>query len=83
MWVQPSEHKVVGACLAAARRDAKLTQQELAQRLDKPQSFVSDYERGQRRLDILELLRVAEAIEADPQRLFERILGLIRDSSSG
>jgi transcriptional regulator with XRE-family HTH domain len=74
LWVQPSEHKAVGACLAAARRRAKLTQQELAQHLDKPRSFVSDYERGQRRLDLLEFLLVAQALRNDPRDLFEQIL---------
>jgi ribosome-binding protein aMBF1 (putative translation factor) len=53
VWVQSQEHKIVGACLADARRWANLTQQELAKRFGKPQSFVSDYERGQRRIDLI------------------------------
>jgi hypothetical protein len=44
VWVQPREHRIIGACLADGRRRAKLTQQEPAKRLGKPQSFVSDYE---------------------------------------
>jgi Helix-turn-helix len=47
-WVEAEHYKIVGACLAAARRRANVTQQELAARLGKPQSFVSEYERGQR-----------------------------------
>lgn len=76
LWVHPSEHKVVGACLASARRRAKLTQQELARRLDKPQSFVSDYERGQRRLVVL----IAQSLGSNPSNLFEQILRAIRQS---
>jgi transcriptional regulator with XRE-family HTH domain len=53
--------------LAAVRKRAGVTQQELARRLRKPQSFVSAYENGQRRLDLLELSRVAQALQADPQ----------------
>ncbi len=74
MWVQPKEYQIVGAALAAARDRAGLTQQQLAKRLRKPQSFVSSYENGQRRIDVLELLRITEALGADPRRIFGDIL---------
>ena len=74
MWVQPREHKIVGACLADARRRANLTQQELAKRLGKPQSFVSDYERGQRRIDLMEFLVITGMLDADPQEIFRNIV---------
>ena len=41
----------------------------------KPQSFVSNYERGQRRIDVLELLRIVEALEGDPRSVFADIVG--------
>jgi hypothetical protein len=47
----PRDHAIVGAALAAARERAGLTQQQLAKLLRKPQSFVSNYERGQRRIE--------------------------------
>lgn len=53
--------------LADARKKVGLTQQDLARKLRKPQSFVSNYEKGQRRIDVLELLRIADALKADPQ----------------
>jgi transcriptional regulator with XRE-family HTH domain len=74
VWVQPQEHKIVGACLADARRRAKLTQQELAKRLGKPQSFVSDYERGQCRIDLMEFLFIARALQGEPLEIFRAIL---------
>ena len=43
------------ALLRQIRLDAKLRQVDLANRLGQPQSFVSKYESGERRLDILEL----------------------------
>jgi transcriptional regulator with XRE-family HTH domain len=67
VWVQPRDHAIVGAALAAARERAGLTQQQLAKLLRKPQSFVSNYERGQRRIDVLELLRIVEALKGDPR----------------
>jgi hypothetical protein len=38
----------------------------LARRLGRPQSFVSKYERGERRLDVVEFLDVARAMKIDP-----------------
>ena len=74
MWVRPKDHKLVGRHLAEARERANITQQELAKRLGKPQSFVSAYECGQRRIDILEFLRISEALRADPRQIFASIL---------
>jgi transcriptional regulator with XRE-family HTH domain len=48
--------------LRQLRREAGLTQADVAKRLDVPQSFVSKYESGERRLDVIELRHVAEAI---------------------
>ena len=60
-------------CLIAARKSADLTQQVLAKKLKKPQSFVSKYERRERRLDVIEFLKIAEAIGEDPSRLLKGI----------
>jgi len=73
LWVEAEHYKVVGACLAAARRRANVTQQELAARLGKPQSFVSEYERGQRRVDVVEFLVVSLALGVEPVELFVEI----------
>lgn len=47
--------------LRRARESAGLTQAALAARLRKPQSFVAKYEIGERRLDVIELVRVLRA----------------------
>ena len=59
--------------LVQARREAGLTQADLAQRLSRPQSFVSKYERGERRLDVVEFLEVAAAIGKDPADLLKAL----------
>jgi transcriptional regulator with XRE-family HTH domain len=51
--------------LVQARRDAKLTQVALAKKLGRPQSFVSKFESGERRLDVAEFLDVARALGLD------------------
>ena len=48
------------------RIEANLKQQDVAARLDRPQSFVAKYENGERRLDVVEFIEVAEAIGFDP-----------------
>lgn len=48
--------------LREVRRAANVTQAELALTLDRPQSFVSKYETGERRLDVIELRNVCRAL---------------------
>lgn len=58
--------------MRAARQARGITQQELAKRLGKPQSYVSKAEMGERRLDVVEFLHFMRAIEGEP-------LALLRD----
>ena len=59
--------------IIAARKSAELTQQELAERLGRPQSYVSKYERGERRLDVLELIDIADALGVEPCHLLNAL----------
>ncbi|TAF09322.1 MAG: XRE family transcriptional regulator [Nostocales cyanobacterium] len=52
--------------LIAARKTTNLTQAELSIKLQRPQSYVSKYERGERRLDLIEFLELAEVLKIDP-----------------
>ena len=52
----------LGRLLVEARLTAGLTQAELAGRLRRPQSHVSKFESGERRLDVVELLEITEGI---------------------
>ena len=61
--------------LIEARLSYPKTQEEIALRLGKPQSYVSKYESGERRLDVIEFLDVCEALEVQPTS----ILNLIRN----
>jgi ribosome-binding protein aMBF1 (putative translation factor) len=61
-----AEYALLKELLVEARRKIGLTQAALASRLGRPQSFVSKYERGERRLDVIEFLDVAEALKIDP-----------------
>lgn len=48
--------------LRQLRENAGLRQQDVADRLGEPQSFVSKYESGERRLDLVELFAVCEVL---------------------
>ena len=60
--------------MVGARKAAGLTQQALARRLKNPQSFVAKYEGGERRLDVVEFITIARALEADPLKLMTILL---------
>jgi transcriptional regulator with XRE-family HTH domain len=60
------------ACIA---KKAGLTQHEVAKRLKKPQSFVAKYERGERRIDVVEFLAITRAIGADPAKIVRALTG--------
>jgi transcriptional regulator with XRE-family HTH domain len=51
--------------MVGARQEAGLTQQQLANVLRKPQSYVSKYERGEKRLDVIEFLDISSALKMD------------------
>lgn len=63
------------ALLIEARSAAHLTQVELANTLDRPQSYVSKYERGERRLDLIEFLEVATALKINVPAFLRKLAG--------
>jgi transcriptional regulator with XRE-family HTH domain len=74
VWFRPEDHRAVGGCLAALRNRQGVTQSVLAVSLGKPQSFVSSYENGQRRLDILEFLHIVESLKGNAVVIFAEVL---------
>jgi transcriptional regulator with XRE-family HTH domain len=62
-----------------AREEAHLTQRELAARLRVPRTTVSRVELGERRLDVLEMLLWAKAMDIAPNTLFRRVLKRLQD----
>jgi len=68
----PRYIKLIGI-LADARKSAGISQAVLAERLDCLQTFVSKYERRERRLDIIEFLDVAQALNLDPCKVIRHL----------
>ncbi|MBP3404040.1 MAG: helix-turn-helix transcriptional regulator [Alphaproteobacteria bacterium] len=59
--------------LIQERRDKRITQTQLARMLKKPQSYVSKYENGERRLDIVEFLEIADCIGIDAAEFIKKL----------
>lgn len=65
------------------RQMRKLTQLQLAEQLERPQSFVAKYESGERRLDLIEFLQVAEVLDIDLTRFIQQLKSYKNDEPSG
>ena len=52
--------------LKRIRIEKGVTQLQLANMLKKPQSFVSKYESGERRIDVQEFICICKALQKDP-----------------
>jgi transcriptional regulator with XRE-family HTH domain len=68
-----AEYQQLCVLLRELRREAGLTQVAVAERLDVPQSFVSKYESGERRLDVIELRHVADVLGTTLEAVVARL----------
>lgn len=59
--------------LVAARQKSGLTQQQLAARVGRDQSFVAKYETGVRRLEVVEFVEICRALNVLPERLIGKL----------
>jgi transcriptional regulator with XRE-family HTH domain len=68
-----ARHRALIGFLTAKREAAGLTQTELAARLGEYQSFVARLESGQRRVDVIEFLKLSEALGFDAAKAIRQI----------
>jgi transcriptional regulator with XRE-family HTH domain len=61
------------AALKRIREDAKLSQTALAEAIGKPQSYVSKYESGERKLDYLEVRAILEVCDSSIIKLENKL----------
>ena len=69
-----SDYQLLLTVLKAARKRAGVSQVDLAERLGNTQTFVSKCERGERRIDAVELVEFAEALGVKPLGLLGEYL---------
>ena len=71
--LQSSEYRQLTSLLVGARNAAGMTQQQVADKLGKPQSFVAKYENGERRLDVIEFITICKTIAIAPEDVIRAI----------
>ena len=71
------------ACLKAARNDAGVTQTDLAARICTDQSYVSKYERCERRLDYVEIRSICLALKLEPVKFIRTFEDSVRNEGGG
>jgi transcriptional regulator with XRE-family HTH domain len=72
--IHSPEQTAFCALMVSTRKQARLSQQDVAKRLGRPQSFVAKYEGGERRVDVIEFVAIARALGSDPVRLMRALL---------
>ncbi|PKP85773.1 MAG: transcriptional regulator [Alphaproteobacteria bacterium HGW-Alphaproteobacteria-2] len=79
--LRTESHIALTAALTAARRDSGLTQQELAARLGRSQSFVAKIELGERRVEVVELVEIARILDVPTARLIAPVEAVLQRGS--
>lgn len=59
------KYQVFREMIVEIRKNADITQVQLAKELGKPQSYISKVENGERRVDFTEFIELATALEFD------------------
>lgn len=73
-----AELVILGRVLAETRERHGFKQSELAEKLGLPASYLSKIEKGTRRLDVIELIQIAEAMNADVAELVSEVATALR-----
>ena len=76
-WVVSSDYRAAINALKDVRTEAGISQRELARRLNKPPSFVNKIEQLERRLDVLEFIVIAQALEIEPKALLGSLMAVL------
>ena len=66
-------HQRLIALIIEAREKSGMTQTDLADALGEYQSFVARLESGQRRLDVIEFIRLAEVLDFDLTEMISKV----------
>ncbi len=77
-WVgSPASGRAVEV-LVKARRRAAVSQRELAAKMGMAPSVIAKIEMGERRIDVVELITLADSLHMDPKQLFAEIVDATR-----
>lgn len=71
--IYSEKYQLVISELKNARIKQNITQEKLAQALNRPQSFIAKVENGERRLDVVEFVYIARLLSLDPAKVIIKI----------
>lgn len=80
-WVTSEAYSALIEVLVQVRQEAGLSQRDLAARLAKPRSYISKIETKERRIDVVELIELANGLGLEPSRMFAFIVDAIERES--
>lgn len=72
MSLNDKKRTVLREMLITRRKELSLTQAELASKLSRPQSFVSKYENGERKIDAVELIELIQCLDETPETFIKK-----------
>lgn len=67
------DYAILIRLMADIRKEFVKTQVDVATTLGKSQSFISKIENGERRMDLIEMIAIADAIGVKPQQVLDRL----------
>jgi transcriptional regulator with XRE-family HTH domain len=70
----PSRRRAIASAIASARREANISQRELAGKLGVPSNWIQRIESLERRVDVAEFIAIARTLDMDPLALLSRVL---------
>lgn len=74
-------HTALMKSLVDFRKQQDFTQQQLADALGKPQSYVAKVETGERRIDAVELVQWSLVLRVSPQNILEPVEIVLRSEA--
>ena len=74
------ELAILGRVIARTREERGIKQSDLAARLSMPASYLSKIENGTRRLDVIELIQIAAAMDVDAGEIVREVAAEMRVS---
>jgi transcriptional regulator with XRE-family HTH domain len=72
--VYSNESKALAQSLADARKRARLHQADVAKLMGSDQTVISNIERGQRRIDVIEFYLFSKAVGCDPVEMYRSVI---------
>jgi len=81
--IHAKEYHVLIALLRELREQKQLTQKDLADKIGSDQTFISKIEIGERRVDIIELKYICEALEVGIVEFISQVELKIKNKKNG